>query len=363
MKKLLIILLCLPVIGFGQNTYVPDDNFEVYLENNGMGNGIMDDYVITANISGITQLYINNLNIADLTGIEDFILLDTLNCNFNLLSSLDVSNNIELKWLSCSYNQLTSIDLTNNIHLKEFSAEENLLNSIDVSNNINLITLICHSNQLNNADVRNGNNLNSNWYTFSDNPQLFCINVDDPVYSNATWTVNTGMIDSTMFFSSNCSNVFSCADSLEVTDVIIDNANLTMNIAIYNGYNSYLSMPYVAFTIDANGDTIQQGNMNSFGVYPLDTSWYNYSLSSAITPAYPLTMYFVYVVNIGGSVIDTCILTYNSTPTAITDISVSSNRKLIRIIDFLGRQNKGTKNEPLFYIYDDGTLEKRIVKD
>jgi hypothetical protein len=74
-------------------------------------------------------------------------------------------------------------------------------------------------------------------------------------------------------------------------------------------------------------------------------------------------MYFVYVVNIGGSVIDTCILTYNSTPTAITDISVSSNRKLIRIIDVLGRQNKGTKNEPLFYIYDDGTVEKRIVMD
>ena len=49
-----------------------------------------------------------------------------------------------------------------------------------------------------------------------------------------------------------------CTDSLEVTDVIIDNTNLTMNIAIYNGYNSYLSMPYVAFTIDANGDTIQQ---------------------------------------------------------------------------------------------------------
>jgi hypothetical protein len=72
-------------------------------------------------------------------------------------------------------------------------------------------------------------------------------------------------------------------------------------------------------------------------------------------------MYFVYVVSIGGSVIDTCILTYNSTPTAITDISVSSNRKLISIVDVLGRQNKGKKNEPLFYIYDDGTVEKKII--
>ena len=29
--------------------------------------------------------------------------------------------------------------------------------------------------------------------------------------------------------------------------------------------------------------------------------------------------------------------------------------------DLLGRETKGTKNEILFYIYDDGTVEKRIV--
>jgi hypothetical protein len=358
MKKTLLILLFIPIIGSAQKTYVPDNNFEQALIDFGYDN-VLDDSVFTSNIAVVKYLNVSNLNISELTGIEDFILLDTLNCSFNLLSALDVSNNIELKWLACSYNQLTSIDLSNNIYLKQFGAEENLLNSIDVSNNINLITLICHSNQLNNADVRNGNNLNSNWYTFSDNPQLFCINVDDPVYSNATWTVNTGMIDSTMFFSANCSNVFSCVDSLEVTDVIIDNANLTMNIAVYNGYNYFLNYPYVSFTIDANGDTIQGGNINLFGAFNFDTTWYNYTLSNVISPAYPLTIYFVY--SYGSLVTDTCILTYNSTPTAITDISVSSNRKLIRIIDVLGSQNKGTKSEPLFYIYSDGTVEKKII--
>jgi hypothetical protein len=33
----------------------------------------------------------------------------------------------------------------------------------------------------------------------------------------------------------------------------------------------------------------------------------------------------------------------------------------LRTIDVLGRETKGAKNEPLFYIYDDGTVEKRIV--
>ena len=41
--------------------------------------------------------------------------------------------------------------------------------------------------------------------------------------------------------------------------------------------------------------------------------------------------------------------------------SLSQNRTLLKTIDVLGREIKGTKNEVLFYIYDDGTVEKRIV--
>ena len=37
------------------------------------------------------------------------------------------------------------------------------------------------------------------------------------------------------------------------------------------------------------------------------------------------------------------------------------NKSLLKVIDVLGRETKGTKNQPLFYIYDDGTVEKRII--
>ena len=33
--------------------------------------------------------------------------------------------------------------------------------------------------------------------------------------------------------------------------------------------------------------------------------------------------------------------------------------ELIKIIDVLGRESKDLKNQPLFYIYDDGTVKKR----
>ena len=38
-----------------------------------------------------------------------------------------------------------------------------------------------------------------------------------------------------------------------------------------------------------------------------------------------------------------------------------TKKDLIKIIDVLGRQTKHLKNQPLFYIYDDGTVEKKII--
>ena len=51
MKKLRLLLAALPILCISQQTYVPDDNFEAYLEANAMGNGIAnDDYVTTAHV-------------------------------------------------------------------------------------------------------------------------------------------------------------------------------------------------------------------------------------------------------------------------------------------------------------------------
>ena len=36
-------------------------------------------------------------------------------------------------------------------------------------------------------------------------------------------------------------------------------------------------------------------------------------------------------------------------------------KELIKVIDMLGRETKGTKNKVFFYIYNDGTVEKRII--
>ena len=169
--------------GSNTQTYVPDDNFENALINLGIDN-ILDNYVATASIDTVTILDVSSENIADLTGIEDFTALLELNCSENQLSELDVSHNTYLSTLDCSYNYLTSLNL---------------------SQNTDLTLLRCYNNQLSTLDVKNGNNSYFlhffSHFATQNNPNLYCINVDDAIWSTANWT----SIDPQHYFSDNCS--------------------------------------------------------------------------------------------------------------------------------------------------------------
>ena len=154
MRNLLLILLCLPMIGFGQVTMIPDPNFEQKLIDLGYDN-VLDGSVNTASIDTVTYLYVYNSNISDLTGIEDFTSLENLYCSSNQLTSLDVSQNTSLTSLSCSYNQLTSLDVSQNTSLVVLGCVNNQLTSIDVSNNLLLDYLYIDNNNLTSLDITN----------------------------------------------------------------------------------------------------------------------------------------------------------------------------------------------------------------
>lgn len=151
-----------------------------------------------------------------------------------------------------------------------------------------------------------------------------------------------------------------CVDSLQVTDITIISSTSTITIGIYNGYNSFLSYPYVLYTLDANGDTVHTGTLNSFGTLNLDTSWYSYPLSNTNLPTPPFSVYFVYT---GGFnfLTDTCVLTYNMFTTNIIEETGVQPKKLLKIVDVLGRETRIIKNKPLFYIYNNGVREKKII--
>ena len=46
--------------------------------------------------------------------------------------------------------------------------------------------------------------------------------------------------------------------------------------------------------------------------------------------------------------------------TAIDELN-STNRELLKVVDVLGKNTNGNRNTPHFYIYDDGTVEKKMI--
>ena len=249
-------------------TYVPDDNFEQALINLGYDT-FLDDNVITANIDTVTDLDVSFNNINDLTGIEDFISLNRLNCNGNQITNIDVSANTSLSFLFCNNNYLTNLDLTQNTNLIQLEFYNNQLITLDVSNNTDLELLKCIGNQLtsldvsNNTellylwcsynqltaldvssnpdleelkcdenwnltslDVRNGNNTNFSYFDVHNNPNLICIDVDNAAWSTANWIVANQNIDPQHYFSNNCSGTTEIQEYttnkelLKVTDIL-----------------------------------------------------------------------------------------------------------------------------------------------
>jgi len=280
MKKLLLLLVCVPLIGLGQQTYVPDDNFENYLEGNGMGNGIAnDDYVITSKIDTVSYLDIQNQNISDLTGIEDFTalthlycclnpldslnlssnnLLESLECGldldynnntgiaitYTLLSNLNITQNTFLKYLDIGPNQLTTLDLSQNIALKHFSIDSCLIDSLDLTNNIALEGVgIGNSSSMYFLDISNGTNLILEFLGVRDNINLTCINVDDSLYSTINWVGQDFLFDSWNYFSNNCIGITTLIEEhttnkelLKITDILAREVNETRNTTLFYIY-------------------------------------------------------------------------------------------------------------------------------
>lgn len=137
-----------------QTTYVPDNNFEQALIDLGYDD-VLDDSVITENIKVVNQLNLAYKNIKDLTGIQDFETLSSLNLYYNQLTNLDISSNINLKVLNCSFNLMDSIDVSDLGVLEELAVEGNDLNELDVSANAELRSLELSLNDLTEIDLSN----------------------------------------------------------------------------------------------------------------------------------------------------------------------------------------------------------------
>jgi hypothetical protein len=271
MKKLLFILIALPMIGFGQNVNIPDANFKAYLVGNSLINTNGDAEIQVSEAAAFNgTINCGNLSISDLTGLADFTALTNLQCWNNQLTSLDVSQNTALTFLRCSGNLLTNLDVSSNMALIELNCHSNQLTSLDVTQNLALTYLDCRANNIISMDLSNNYAI-----TFFD-------------------------IGFNQLLSLNLSGV-SC---------------LPTNIISFFRYL---------------GNCIQVDDVNCWNTLNISSFSPGYHFYSTNCPP----------------------------PTSIQE--QTTNKRLLKVTDLLGRETKGNKNEVHFYIYDDGTVEKRIV--
>ena len=407
MKKLLLVLLALPLIGFGQQTYVPDNAFEAYLEAYGMGNGIpYDDYVTTANINTVTSLNVNNENIADLTGIEAFTALTWLDCPYNQLTSLNVSQNTALTFLNCfgnqltslnvsqntaltilycGYNQLTSLDVSQNTALTSLNCPNNQLTSLNLSQNTALTTLYCNSNQITSLDVSqntaltylecefnlltslnvNGATALTDLYCYfnqltslnvSQNTALTALNCNSNQLTSLDVSQNTALIYlycynnqlTSLDVSQNTALTKLWCSGNQLTSLDVRNGNNTNFTSFYANNNPNL---YCIDVDDATWSTANWGN--------IDSQHYFSNNCSGVTPTWNCNNGVCSDPGTGTGTYAS--LSACQAACGTTEVKEqTTNKELLKVTDLLGRETKAT-NQLLFYIYNDGTVEKKVV--
>ena len=138
-------------------------------------------------------------------------------------------------------------------------------------------------------------------------------------------------------------------------------------VQVWDGYRQFLPN---SLNIQL-GDTIQW--------LPLDVPMMMHTITSTNIPSgavsfdqvwqMPADTFFQYIPQVAG------LYEYVCTPhilngmigefTVITGTSAinehTSNKELIKVTDILGRENKPQTNTPFIQIYDDGTVEKKII--
>ena len=165
--------------------------------------------------------------------ISDNNALTNLDCYNNLLTSLNVSGTIgggnALSFLRCDNNLLTSLNVFDNANLTQLICNNNqLTGSLNLSNNFFLTQLQCQVNKIEILNIKNGNNDNVTLFNALNNPDLYCIVVDDISYSTTNWT----NIDPASTFVNNETD----CDALS----LVDN-NFELEVTIYpNPTDNYL---------------------------------------------------------------------------------------------------------------------------
>lgn len=298
MKKIALIISTIFLISnsFAQIINFPDANFKAKLLEAQGGVGIAyrcsngSSFKIDANNNGeievsealeVCQLHVEDAEISDMTGIEYFTNLTLLDCDRNLITTLDASpltnlqglhlndnllTDVNLSGLSVlnnlglSNNQLTSLDISDLSILHILHCDNNLFTSLDLNVQPQLVSVHCRNNLLETLDVSTLSNLG--YFDCSSNNLV-------------SLYINNGSIERyELDFSNNLNLEYVCADAEQLSQV--------EDKIIQYGYTNCFTNSICSFIEGGDFFTVY-GNVkfdeNEDGCDPIDINYPNLRLS------------------------------------------------------------------------------------
>ncbi len=228
-----------------QNVHFSDIHFKTVLLANTLVNTNGDNEIQKSEANAFNgSLDVSNSTIYDMTGIEYFTNMVSLNCSGNDIEELYIAENTGLMRLNCSNNKLFGLDVTNLTELMILDFHDNSISNLNLHANTALIHLIANNNQLEELDLRSNldiqkldcsfnnilyldlsaNNVLKSINCSSNNlselnlanqnninipagsidatgNNLNCVQVDNQSYSSLNWS---HQIDATAYYSNNC---------------------------------------------------------------------------------------------------------------------------------------------------------------
>ncbi len=340
---------------FGMNcnaqTYIPDDNFEQALIDLGYDT-ILDDYVLTENINTLTTLDIDNKEIADLTGIQDFIALEDLYASQNQLTEVNLSNLSNLEVAFINQNRITDINLQGLTNLLSLSVSLNQLTEIDITDLENLEGLSLGFNNLSNANFSSNslrsftcmnNNLSS--VDVSGLPNLTFLNVSRNNLSELDVSSNINI--QTLIANENDLTSLDLSSNINLTGLDVTD-NILSSLNMKNGNNQNIRMDgdnrYFYATNNPNLSCIQVDDVNyATENFPnIDaTSYFGVNCNTQAGLTYvPDDNFEQALIDFGyDDILDDYVLTENINTVYILNISNKSISSLEGIQDFIDMQH------------------------
>ncbi len=335
--------------------YIPDANFKSAVVADTAINTNEDNeiqYDEAENYSG--SINVSSKQIEDLTGIEAFINIQSIDFSDNSISSADFSSNTRIESIIGSNNQLSSlvlgsnqvlsfirldinslagIDLSNLPGLSELQLANNQLTSLDVSNNSQLTQIFCQNNLLEELNLQNTNNQNISEFEATNN-SLTCIQVDDKNYANSNWSDN---VDAGVEFSESCGEAI-----VNIPDQNFKNALLAITSLNTNNDEEIQYSEAETYT--------GQINVNSSNITDITGI-------EAFTSITDLRVHNNSITNIDLSA-NTELLQLHCQKNALNSLDISANTKIEKFRCFnnqltsLNVQNGNNQNFDLFQAYD-----------